>query len=265
MTWSLDQIAGLLLGAALGSRAFSTHASAIGRVGYGLVGYDLISTALRGGSLGYAAPQGAQKTGLVQKGMQANGPTPKFEERRVRSIEERVKYVHEQAVKGTRDPQVYALAREVLSKKCGGDWCVAEKDNWGEAVALFNEVKKRVRYTFDPVDFDAFQTPAKTLALGTGDCDDYMSLLGAMLRSVGLRVRSRIVQTTGNTTWNHIYLMVHLPARNGWASLDLSVSQPAGWQVPKSAIIRQRDFDVLESELPKLGASNFTPTLGTRR
>ncbi len=254
MAISLEQIAGLLVGSAFGARALNGERGAISRVGYALVGYDLISGALAGQPL--MGPQGAQKTGLVN-GKQPSNPPPKFEER--------VKYVHEQAVKGTRDPQVYSLAREILSRKCGKDWCVAEKDHWGEAVALFNEVKSRVRYTFDPLDYDAFQTPAKTLQLKTGDCDDYMSLLGAMCRSVGLKVRSRIVQTTGNTTWNHIYLMVFLPERNGWASMDLSVKQPAGWQVPKNYIIRSRDFDIEELSAPKLGATNFTATLGTRR
>lgn len=262
--FTLEQTIGLLLGAAFSARTLDGQKPTLARVGYGLVGYDFIATALRGGPLlGNAAPSGAQRTGLAQRaGLSPQGALPKFEERRVRSIEERVKYVHEQVAHGTRDPAVYKLAREVLARKCGGDWCVAEKDHWGEAAALFNEVKKRVRYTFDPTDFDAFQTPAQTLNLSTGDCDDYMSLLGAMLRTVGLKVRSRIVQTTGNATWNHIYLMVFLPSRGGWASLDLSVNQPAGWQVPKSSIIRQQDFEVTETSAPKLPSANFSPSLG---
>ena len=135
---SLDQIAGLLFGAAFGSRTLDGSKSTVARIGYGLVGYDLVVNALRGGPL--LGPTGAQRTGLVQ--LPSNRTTPKFEERRARTIAERVAFVHEQAAKGTRDPQIYQLAREILSRKCGNDFCVSEKDHWGEAVALFNEVKR---------------------------------------------------------------------------------------------------------------------------
>lgn len=247
---TLDRLIALLLGAGFGARAFDKNKSALARVGYGLVGYDLLRSGLAGQGDQFFGPTGAQRTNLAQANTKLN-----FEERRVKTIAERVAYVHEQMVKGTRDPQVYALARAVLTKKCGDDWCVKEKDYPGEMTALFNEARSRCRYTMDPVDYDAFQTPRKTLELAAGDCDDENSLLGAMLRSVGIQVRSRIVQTTGNTTWNHIYLMAQNPENGSWTSLDLAaIGKPAGWEVPKQHIIRQRDFDVLEKEVPRLQA-----------
>lgn len=246
---TLDQAIALLLGAGFGARALDSRKGALARVGYALVGYDLLKTGLTGeGSL-----FGAQKSGLAR----ATGKTNlKFRETRARTIAERVAYVHEQMVLGTRDPAVYSLAREVLARKCGDDWCVPEKDYPGEMQALFNEARSRCRYTMDPIDYDAFQAPGKTLQLATGDCDDEVSLLGAMLRSVGIPVRSRIYQTTGQSTWNHINLMAQNPSDGTWVSLDLAaIGKPAGWEVPKSAIIKQRDFDVLEKEVPKLSAA----------
>ena len=247
---TLDQVLAGLIAAAFGVRTLDSRRGALARVGYGLVAYDLAKTAWNEGGDLLSGPQGGQRTGLTQ-----GGKVPlKFQERRARTIAERVAFVHEQMVTGTRDPAVYSLAREVLSKKCGSDFCVKEKDHWGEAVALFNEVKGRVRYTWDPVDYDAFQTPRKSLQLKTADCDDFSSLLGAMLRSVGLQVRSRIIQTTGEATWNHIYLLVHIPEANAWRPLDLSVKKPPGWEVPQQLIVRKRDFDVLEKSAPKLQA-----------
>lgn len=239
MAWTLDKVVGLLVGGALGIRVLDGRKNVLARAAYGLVGYDLISSAL-------AAQDGRALLGDAEGERSGPNRVPlNFEKRQVKSIEQRVAWVHEQMVKGTHDPKIYALARAVITQRCGDDWCVPPKDNAAEAKALFEEVRKRVRYTWDPTDYDAFQTPEKTLALRAGDCDDMVSLLGAMLRTIGLKVRSRIVQTTGNTTWNHIYLLVQIPGK-GWMPLDPTVKQPAGWEVPSEYIIRKKDFDVVE-------------------
>ncbi len=243
MSSNLDKVIGLALGAAFSARVLDDRKAAWARIAYGAVGYDLISSALKTGEAFGRAPVGPQK---MKASVSAKTPL-NFEERRVKSIEQRVAFVHEQMVKGTRDPVIYALAREVLSRQdANGNWKVREKDNWGEVQALFWEVRKRVRYTWDPTDFDAFATPRKTLALKAGDCDDQVALLGALLRSVGYKVRSRIVQTKGETNWNHIYLAVEVPGK-GWTPLDTTVAQPPGWEVPKEFVIRKQDFAVQEA------------------
>lgn len=237
----IAQIGAGLIGAAFGVKVLDDQKAWWARVAYGVVAYDLIRTAMN--------PEGhlfgPKKLGDSGEQQAARGTTPlKFSEKRVRSIQERVAYVHQQMIQGTRDPKIYALAREVVTRKCGDDWCIPEKDHKAEATAIFNEVRKRVRYTWDPTDYDAFQTPAKTLALHAGDCDDYVSLTGALLRCLGHKVRSRIVQTTGSDTWNHIYLAVQINGQ--WMPLDPSVKQPAGWEVPQGMVIRKQDYDVVE-------------------
>ena len=239
----MEKLIGLLFGAVFAVRALDAKKPWWARVAYGTVGFDLVSSALRGEPLADARPKGAQASKLVAGN---DGTKLHFEEKRVGTIAERVSLVHEQMVKGTRDPQVYMLAREVLSQRCGDTWCAPEKDPRAELTALFNAVRKRVRYTWDPIDYDAFQTPAKTLQLGTADCDCYVALLGALCRSVNYRVRSRVVQTKGNTTWNHIYLLAAPNGTEQWMSLDPSMNMPAGWEVPKSYVIAMKDFDVVE-------------------
>ena len=82
-----------------------------------------------------------------------------------------------------------------------------------------------------------------------------VGLLGAMLRSVGHQVRSRIVQTQGFDTWNHIYLVAKHPQTGEWVSLDPTVDKPAGWEVPENHVIRKKDFDVVEKgAAPKVRA-----------
>lgn len=273
---TLERIVTGLVGAAFAIRILDSNRPWYIRLGYGLVGFDLLARAWESQPLF----SGSQDAGLLGRTLSAEKldagklgkQTPlKFVEVKVRSIEERVSRVHEQMIQGTRDPKIYALAREVLSKKCGDNWCVPQKDNKAEAEALFYEVKQRVRYVWDPLDYDAFQTPAKTLHIRAGDCDDQASLLGALLRSIGLKVRSRVVRTIGNASWNHIYLIVQIPGgKSGmqWMPLDLTVDQPPGWEVPQHFVQEMKDFDVVETGGPKALAaptattSAPTPTQG---
>lgn len=241
---NLGQIGAGLIGAAFGIKVFDARKAWWARVAYGLVGFDLIKTALQPEGHLFGQKPGQPKLGEAKEPVSPSRVPLKFDERKVRTIQERVAHVHQQMIQGTRDPKIYALAREVMTRKCGDDWCIPEKDHRAEVTALFDEVRKRVRYTWDPTDYDAFQTPAKTLALHAGDCDDYVSLLGALCRSIGHKVRSRVVQTKGSDTWNHIYLAVLVDGQ--WMPCDPSVKQPAGWEVPASLVIKKQDYDVVE-------------------
>jgi transglutaminase-like putative cysteine protease len=248
MSSNFDKIAAVLLGGVFGVRAFDVRRPLWARVAYGAVGYDFARAAWTPSApptLGYA------KTPAVPLSTPGyNGPnTPNgklaFASRRVNSIEQRVALVHQQMIHGTRDPQVYGLTRQVLAKRdAAGNWAIDEKDHASEVKAIFAEVRRRARYTWDPLDYDAFQTPRKTLELQAGDCDDLTSLLGAMLRSAGHQVRTRVVQTKGSDTWNHIYLVVKVGS--GWMPLDPSVKYPPGWEVPEGHVIKKQDFIVVE-------------------
>lgn len=237
----LRRILSGLLGAAFGVQALDEEKEWWARLAYAGVAFDLLRRA-------WMEPQARlADAGMPKAVTSGKSLTPlNFDRTTVDSLDERVARIHDQMISGTADPKVYALARAVLSRKCGDTWCVPEKDSLAEIRAVFAEVRSRVRYTWDPVDYDAFQTPGKTLELANGDCDDMVSLLGAMLRSIGYKVRSRVVWTKGFSTWNHIYLLVQLPTGE-WMALDATVDKPAGWEVPKELWLHEpRDFDVKE-------------------
>ncbi len=250
MSSGFERIAAGLVGAAFGLKVLDGAKPLWARAAYGAVAFDLISNAVKATEHPLLGDPAA-RLGDAEAKVREVAKMPVFKEKRVRNIDERVAYVHTQMIQGTRDPKIYKLKSAILSKRCddgkGGDtWCIPEKDAWAEATAFFNEVRKRVRYTWDPTDFDAFQTPAKTLELQTGDCDDYTSLLGALCRTAGHQVRSRIVQLKGSSQpWDHIYLRVKVG--NGWKTLDCSVDKPAGWEVPDDMVQRKQDYDVVES------------------
>lgn len=164
---------------------------------------------------------------------------------RVRSIGDRVKLIRQLVKSGGLNPKIRALAHAFLSRKCGGEWCVPEKDQKAEVAALFAEVRRRVRYTGDPLRRDTYTTPVRTLFehMG-GDCDDSAAALGALLEAVGYSVRLRVVQTKGYDSWNHIYLVVQLTSTGEWIALDPSQNKPAGWEVPAHMVIHKKDFPV---------------------
>jgi transglutaminase-like putative cysteine protease len=190
----------------------------------------------------------------------------------IRTLDDRIEHLRRHVDQGKRDPQVYAFARRATSRKCGGKWCVPEKDNLGETKALFDALKRanpraaksanrdvaqarqvfgnqrgNVRYTSDIMGVDTYQKPAHTIALKAGDCDDHASLACSSLGSVGIPCRFKVIRTRGAKDWNHIYAQAGLPRHNPthWISMDSSVNMPFGWEAPKSMVAASRTFRVV--------------------
>lgn len=76
-----------------------------------------------------------------------------------------------------------------------------------------------------------------------GDCDDYVSLLGALLYSLGHRVSLVGISTRPDSVWNHIYLSAYLgdgyripldpsPEIRGY----MHVWHPLGWEPPDRTV-----------------------------
>lgn len=160
----------------------------------------------------------------------------------INRIDGKIRVISEIVRAGAKHPLIIQLKNEILTRRCraanektgDGGWCTPEKDWEKELVALFNWIRANVRYTRDPSNTDLFSAPEQTLLMKAGDCDDYTSVLGALLMSSGQLVRARVIQTTDAPSFNHIYLLTN-PAGDGkgkWVPLDASVAKPAGWEAP---------------------------------
>lgn len=93
----------------------------------------------------------------------------------VRSLDDRLAAIAQQANIGKLDPKVISWARKELSKKCRGgwngeQWCVPEKDTKAEMQAIFNALRRDIRYTSDVAGVDTYAHPKRTLDMGGGDC-----------------------------------------------------------------------------------------------
>ena len=109
---------------------------------------------------------------------------------------------------------------------------VRPKDRLGEVSALFEWVRRNIRYTRDIWQVETLHTARRMLELRAGDCDDMTILLGAMLMSTGHPVRLVLAGFRRNRphSYSHIYLEVRLGS--DWIALDPTMDKPLGWAPP---------------------------------
>lgn len=182
----------------------------------------------------------------------------------IKTLDDRINYLRRLVDAGKREPHVYAFARRAVARQCGDRWCVPEKDNLSEAKAIFGamrnanssdlstarkmfqNIRKQVRYTSDIAGVDTYQKASHTLALRSGDCDDYSSLTCSALQSIGIPCRFKVIRTKGANDWNHIYPQAGFPRLNPqkWVSMDSSVNMPFGWEAPPRMVADSRVFRV---------------------
>src|SRR5882672_9613304 len=70
---------------------------------------------------------------------------------------------------------------------------VRPKNRMGEVCAIFDFVKRNIRYTRDIFRVELLHSARRMLELRAGDCDDMTILLGAMLKAIGHPVRIVLV------------------------------------------------------------------------
>ncbi len=97
----------------------------------------------------------------------------------------------------------------------------------GALGGLVRWVRSRVRYQPDPLDADTFRHPDVTLELGEGDCDDLVTLAGALAERAGYRTRlvfGADYPPRSGGDWQHVWLEVQTP--RGWVTWDPSAKTP---------------------------------------
>ena len=109
---------------------------------------------------------------------------------------------------------------------------VKPKDRFGEIRALFEWVRRNIRYTRDIFRVELLHTARRMLELRAGDCDDMTILLGAMLMSTGHPVRLILAgfRKKKPHSYSHIFLEANLGGN--WIALDATMERPMGWAPP---------------------------------
>ena len=109
---------------------------------------------------------------------------------------------------------------------------VRGKDRWGEVCAVFDFVRRNIRFTRDIFRLELLHSARRMLELRAGDCDDMTILLGALLMSTGHPVRLVLAGFRPNRphVYSHIYPEVNVRGR--WIPVDATLDRPPGWAPP---------------------------------
>jgi transglutaminase-like putative cysteine protease len=128
---------------------------------------------------------------------------------------------------GAKDFYVRQKAIQVLRT-----YAVRPKDRFGEVCALFDWVRRNIRYTRDIFQVELLHSARRMLELQAGDCDDMTILLGAMLKSTGHPVRLVLAgfRPRKPHSYSHIYPQVNVRGR--WIAIDATADHPMGWEPP---------------------------------
>lgn len=162
-------------------------------------------------------------------------------------IDDRISWMIEEINEGKRDPRIRQIAGDILGKKTKDDqWAVPERDWLGEIKAVFDYVRKNVRFTRDPHDLELFQKPRRTLETKIADCDDLTILSCALLQSIGYPVFIRVIGINSKS-FSHVYLLVAYPPHEPKqvTPFDASRGEGVGWEL-KEGVTVKRDYEVTE-------------------
>jgi hypothetical protein len=135
-------------------------------------------------------------------------------------------------VEGARDPSVRAAYAEITRH-------LPEREIAGALVAVTAWVRDHLRYQWDPWDAEVLTSAPRLLrdvaaGYAYGDCDDWVILVAALLRSGGIPVLIKGIQGKAESReLDHVYLLAGDPRTDVWTAIDpINRSQPVGWEPP---------------------------------
>lgn len=123
----------------------------------------------------------------------ANGPAWMVD---FRDIDEQLTYLRKVVDEWRGSPLIRNLAVQIIKEQG-----IAPKDKKAQAIAIGLHVQAAIYYVHELPE--RFQTPAETLRLAAGDCDDTTALVCALLESIG--IPSALVCMKFDEQWQHIF------------------------------------------------------------
>lgn len=127
--------------------------------------------------------------------------------------------------------RTFRVAPEIRGAATSIIFNTPEREQDSEVNALFEYVRDCVRYVRDVFGVETLQSPAKTLALQLGDCDDQTTLLASLLESVGYPTRFVVAAYKPSLAFEHVYLQTLIRGR--WVNADPTEYHALGWAPPR--------------------------------
>jgi len=128
---------------------------------------------------------------------------------------------------GSRDSVIVELANDLRSNRI---LTTLQK--------IFTFVVDNVHYTLDPAEVELVKTPTRTLLDKTGDCDDFSTLIAALVRACEIPVQFAVVRTPGHSFFNHVFPEASTDDGATWIALDGTLDNPAVGKVAPKILSR---------------------------
>jgi len=129
--------------------------------------------------------------------------------------------------RSSRRPHVRLKALDILRRTD-----IPDRGARDTARALYQWVRRNIRFVPDPLDVETVQDPEVTLRIGAGDCDDHAALLAALAQNVGIPARFVVVGENPDH-FQHIYAELLIDDR--WTPADTTTKFPFGVSPPLPA------------------------------
>ena len=122
------------------------------------------------------------------------------------------------------------------------------------AQAIHDFIVREILYVRDQNGIERLQTPDATLLLKSGDCDDMAILSGALLESVGVPTRLRLI---GHKPGKFVHIFVDYKNQHGqWKTFDPTLALYPGFEYPKGSIGANKTVLIDQNDR---GLSDFQP------
>ena len=128
-------------------------------------------------------------------------------------------------------------------------------DDMGEVRAIFDWVRRNIRFTKDPLTKEKLTPPMDLLDLRAGDCDDISTLMAAMLLAIGYPAKfvTAAADDAAPNDFSHVYVKAEVPPGSGnWVALD-AARPDATLGLEPQVRYRTREWDVADSGYQDVG------------
>jgi hypothetical protein len=127
-------------------------------------------------------------------------------------VEQTVALMRQLVDEALRDPSIIRLAADIVRP-------FPAFDDLAEANALYEWVRRNIRFTKDPVNKEKLYPPAELLKIRAGDCDDISMLLATLLMAVGYPARLMTIAAPGSPDqFSHVYVEAEIHGQ--WIPID---------------------------------------------
>jgi transglutaminase-like putative cysteine protease len=144
-------------------------------------------------------------------------------------IAQTIQVMHSLIDGGAVDTQIREQALAIV-RQAGA----VSRDSAAEINAIFWWAKTHMRFQKDVSGGEYVCTPRYLLRTMAGDCDDYVVLIGSLLKSIGIPIRIVTIAADREEPGRLSHVYLEAMSHGQWIPLDATQAQSApGWQPPR--------------------------------